>query len=809
MQKIFGIVGLLLCLLAATTFSTYAQVRPFTNPYQNPYGATSKPAAPKPATTTTPTNNTGSANGSTSGDPDKKVKKNNKGTAQNGDKTTTGDKPPGSKEGTDVNLEDANAEDELTQNEDKANTDESEETLRLKQIAQRESSIYGQNFINAQTSDYSNNSNFTSPPSSYKLGIGDEIIVNVWGTSEYQENYTIGRDGSIFPRSVGKIQLAGLSFANAQQVVASRFRNILTNGSRIEVQLASVRLIKVTVMGEVQRPGTLTISAFNTAFNALSMAGGVTDLANLRAIEIKRGGRTVNMIDLYEFLVSGDIDDAYLEDGDIILIDVYEKKVKAEGKFKRPMVYLLKQEEDLTDLIRYSGGPTFDARFSSIQILTVADEQPSLYSINLKDIDAAGGTIALRDGDVVRIKPINQDVTNTITLQGAVLYPDQYQIAAGDRLLDVLNKAGGILPNALQNTAYVYRGDNTADGQSIRINIDSLNSNDYRSNLEIFPGDIINIISKTALMNQFTIEIGGEVRNPGEFKYLEGMTVRDLILLAGGMKPQAQFDRIEIARIIDTVESSYDFKILPGGRVEVLSYTLDPNPESNNNAANLRLRPLDKVYIRSKPDFKLTQVVYVAGEVMFPGAYPLLVTDEKLSSVITRAGGIKQTGFVNGARLGRVGIGEVYINLEEVMKSPSSPLDVFLKPGDTIYVPTAADLVAVKGAVQKEIFMKAQPTITDLNFYINSCGGYLDRAWRKKVYVQYPDGLSKKTTSFLGIIKHPPVTPGSIVIVPVKPEDKRGKWSWSESQGFILSMMSLVTSAVSTYVLIQSINKQP
>jgi protein involved in polysaccharide export with SLBB domain len=229
--------------------------------------------------------------------------------------------------------------------------------------------------------------NTLTPPMDYRLGVGDEIVVNIYGQSETQQNYTIGRDGSISPRYIGKIYLQGMTFENAKNVIQNKFRSIVA-ASTIDVQLGKIRTIKVTIIGEVNRNGTSTFSAFTTAISAIANAGGITKLGNLRNIEIKRNGRIVNTIDLYEFIRNGgSLEDQYLEDGDIINVGTYEKLVKAEGSFKRPMYYQLKENENLNNLIDLAGGPAFDARFSSVQIKSIIGEQPRILTVNLKDVN--------------------------------------------------------------------------------------------------------------------------------------------------------------------------------------------------------------------------------------------------------------------------------------------------------------------------------------------------------------------------------------------------------------------------------------
>jgi polysaccharide biosynthesis/export protein len=802
MQKLLGVVCTILAVLLFSASSLLAQVVPAVgNPFKNPYGGNTSGAKKEtPSASPTATDNKQTPDKKKTDDAKKKA---NDATTKSNDKLNK----EGDVDNKDSKVEKKDGEDEelVTEEGDKDRLDQEAPVQDLfAQNQQRlQNTIYGQSFLNSGVNlQYADQNNYTTPPASYKVGPGDELIINVWGTSELQETYKVGKDGAIYPSLCGRINVGGLSFAAARQIISGRLRSALSEGSKVDVQLAGGRYIKVTVLGEVNTPGTFTMSAFNTAYNAITRAGGVTDLANLREIQIKRNGITINTLDLYEFLNSGDFADAYLEDGDMVMLGVYDKKVKAEGKFKRPMYYLLKQEEDLSDLIRYSGGPTYDARFSNIQVQSVVDEQPVIYSINLKEKDAENYTVALREGDVVRIKLINIDVMNKVMVSGAVTYPDEYQVEAGDKLLTLLKKAGGILPTALDASVFVYRGDSNANGQTIKVDLRNIESENSSDNIELFPYDSVVVIDKAQLQKRYQVEIIGAVNRPGIYSFSKGMTVRDLITLCGGFAIDAESERIEISRVIEKIVNNYEYAEVKGGNIELQKLVVNPNVEQVDSSA-LLLRPMDKVFVRTKAAMLTNRLVNIQGEVFYPGKYPLLYQGETLSSLIQRAGGLRPTAYIDGLQFLRASVGAIAINLKNNSDTLAGFKNIMLEEQDDIFIPQKRTLVAVVGEVQNTINLLADPSITNLEYYISAAGGYGAQPWKDKIYVQYPNGISKSTRKFLFGRVYPKVTPGCLIMVPRKPDPKENSWNWRDSQGFVISLMSMVTTGVTTWRLLK------
>jgi polysaccharide biosynthesis/export protein len=762
---------------------------PFTNPFTNPYGTSNN------GTNKVEDKTKKAITDKESKDAKEKLKENNG----------------------DVNADGVSSQENKDAEEQNKNPDGEGANVDVKQTAKGgigkievfvKSDIYGVDFFK--------NSNFTfndkqssTPPSSYRLGPGDEIIINIWGPSENQSSNVIGKDGCIYPKYIGKINVQGLRFENAKQLIASKYRQVTAAGSNIDIQLGKSRTLKITMMGEVNKPGTYSISSFNTAFNAISLAGGVTDLANLREIQIRRNNMVVNTIDLYEYLrTGGDLDDTYLEDGDLINIGIYDKKVKAEGSFKRPMYYLLKNDEDLTNLLKLAGGPTFDARFSSIQVQTIINETPKLISINLKDLDTRNLTMVLKDGDVVIVKKINTTLSNTIKVSGSVNYPDMYQIENSEKLLDVIAKAGGLVSDAFTTTAFVYRGDNDLKTSSIKINLANIDKNNPLQNIELFAGDEIMIISKQSFLSKYNVEIMGEVRKPSKLPLMSNLTLKDVLIMSGGLTPEAENGRIEIAHITDGADN-YSIKVKAGGNPTIETVIINPNLELDEAAKNIILFPFDKIYVRRKSDYKLMETVSISGEVNFPGEYPLLFPDETISSIINRCGGLKSSAFADAATLSRNPIGLVVINLPIAVKNPKTKNDITLKNGDAIIVPKVNNMIVVRGQVIKPINVLNDGTDYKLLDYISMCGGFGERPWKDRISVQYANGKNKSTKRIFFVRHYPKVLPGSIVTIPQKPIRKEYDFSWRDTQSIMGSVLTTMGSLTTAWAIIKSIPKTP
>jgi protein involved in polysaccharide export with SLBB domain len=672
----------------------------------------------------------------------------------------------------------------------KALDKDSTPTDHLKQNAYSPDETYGANiFKNVAMNDVAE---LSTPPLDYPIGVGDHIVVSLWGGGEYQEDYIVAKDGAIFPASLGKITVQGLTFEVARSLIYSRFRSKVPEGTNIQVTLGQPRTININVGGEVNNPGPVIVSAFSNAFNVIGLAGGISEYGNLREIQVKRGGKIIEVLDVYKYLTSGDLGKKiYIQNNDFVLVTFVEKKVLATGQFKRPMYYQLKKEEGVKALIEYSGGFKPDAFTSGIKVIKTENEVQKIRDVNATAIlKLSGPDFLLDDGDIVKADLINPGLVNKLELRGAVAYPGIYELRKNDRLFDVINRAGGVTQNTYLPRAYIFRG--AGDSTNLKTDRLEVSLNDLNSpgagniyNVPLQANDVIQLFSKSEFSEQQSVSIYGEVRKEGVVKKYGGMTLQDLIYLSGGLKQSAEYGRLEISSIVD-IDSAQ--RGLRPTRTLVKSYAIQNNLELDTAAAKILLKPYDQIFVRKNPTFQLQQNVQILGVVKYSGFYPRLNQNERLSSYIERAGGLMENANLSGAILYRKTIGPigkrnidsasnslsqpVSIDLYQAMKNKDSKYDVILQDGDVIYIPEINPFVTVQGRVQSPIKITYDAEQSRVSYYIDKAGGFGIRPWRKRVFVTYANGKSKRTKNFFFAHFYPAVEAGCSITVPERPEGK-------------------------------------
>ncbi len=686
---------------------------------------------------------------------------------------------------------------------------------KTKQSENPTEQTYGMNMFKG--SDIATLSELSTPPLDYPIGVYDQIIISMWNRAEATLDYTVARDGSIFPASIGKIYLQGLTFENARSLLMQRFKMYVPEGTNMTVSLGQPRTVSVNVVGEVANQGPVVVSAFTNAFNVIARAGGPTELANLRNIIIKRNGRVIDELDVYKFLTTGDFGKhIYLDNNDFVIVQTVEKKVKAEGRFKRPMYFQLKKGEGLKALLKYSGGLERDAFSSGVKIYRTELEKQTIKDVNATAVlnptnDSRFRTedYDLVDGDIVVVRPVNPGLFNKVELKGEVSYPGQYEVRKGDRLFDLINRAGGITKNTYIPRAYIFRGggDSTNIKTSrVEVSLAGISSNNQldSSNVPIYENDQILLFSNSDFGDKQYVEIFGEIRKPGKVNKYGGMTLQDLFYLTGGLRQSAEFGRVEIGRVID-VDSAKKEQIPT--RTIIKRFKVSPNLELDSIASKFVLQPFDQVYVRKSASFELQQLVQINGLVKYPGPYPRLSKFERLSEYIERAGGLKENADLSGAvlfrkktqnyrenivknapsltdSLGQIKTDSVRTSLAQVINEPvsidlakalkykSSKHDIILQEDDVVFVPEINPFVAVEGTVQSPLKLTFDKEHTNLGYYIDKAGGFGRRPWRKRIYVTYANGTSKRTIN-LGFLRiYPKVKEGSVVHVPFRPEGR-------------------------------------
>ena len=674
----------------------------------------------------------------------------------------------------------------------------------IRSSAYSPSKTYGANVF--ASAAVTNLSELSTPPLDYPIGVGDHIIVSMWGAAEFQEDYVVARDGAIFPNSLGKISVQGLTFDYMRSIVYARFKSVVPPGTNIAISLGQPRSINVNVVGEVKRPGPQTVSAFSNAFNVIARAGGISEFGNLRRIVIKRNGRQIDEIDVYEYLNSGEFGKhIYLQNNDFVVVGFVEKKVLATGQFKRPMYYQLKKEEGVRALLKYSGGLNADGLGSALKVIRTENEKQVQRDVNANAIvQIAGQDFELLDGDVAKVDLIKPGIINKVEIRGEVTYPDFYEIRVGDRLFDLINRAGGVTKNTYLPRAYIFRGaGDSTNLQSDRLEIDltGVNNNEVSSvsNVQLMANDVVQLFSQSEFGEQQFVEIFGEVRKEGKITKYGGMTLQDLLYLSGGIKPSAEFGRLEISSIVDIDSAKQGLKPT---RTVVRSYGILPNLMVDSAAAFVLLRPFDQVFVRKNPTFELQQNIELKGLVKYPGLYPRLSKFERLSSFVERAGGFKDNANLGGAilfrpkteyfrekilykpKLDSLGFPvqdsaaamvnaidqPVSIDLHKALKYKNSKHDIVLQENDVVFVPEINPFVTIQGRVQSPLKIAFDKEHTNLMYYIDKAGGFGIRPWKKRAFVTYANGKSKRTKSFLFIRFYPDVDEGSVVSVPAKPE---------------------------------------
>jgi len=704
-----------------------------------------------------------------------------------------------------------------------------------------ESDIYGYDVFRGNTF-LSFQSNLNVPtPLDYVIGPGDKLFIDIYGQSENYYQVEVSPDGDAILENIGPVNLSGLSLENAKKRLMSRFKpvysGLIDNSTFINISVGIPRAIRVNIVGEVNLPGTYNFSAFNTAYNAIYVAGGITENATLREIKLYRNNKLVNTIDVYKFLNRGDgSSNIRLENNDLIVVGPYTNRVTIEGAVKIPGKFETKEDETLADLLSYSGGLSENAFKKSIKLTRIIDGELKIVDINSDQFEF----FKPMSGDKYQVDQIIEKYNNRVIVNGAVYRPGTFSVFDGMSIRDLIEKAGGLKSDVYYEKAYVVRTNKDYSTTTISIDLEKEMNN---PSFILKEEDILNILSLNDLSEDSYVEISGEINNPGVFPYSENLSVSDLILLAGGFKENASESRIEINRRL-----SSDEKLNENNITEILTFDFNQNLKESP----IIIKPFDQIIIRKNPNFYVQQYARVEGEVMYPGKYAISSKNERISDLMNRSGGFKNMAYLKGATLIRLTefaelksdlskkiknlndlkikvsskkgaltesevllikridedlknletqknenknlasyakterISEIIkknsvqgdipiskseaigIDLEEIIRSPKSKSDLLLKEGDVIVVPKKVETVRLRGELLYPTTVRFIPK-KSLKYYINSSGGFDNKAKRSDTYIVYANGDVARTKKFLFFNIYPKAEPGSEVIVPKKP----------------------------------------
>ncbi|GKH20869.1 capsule polysaccharide transporter [Bacteroides thetaiotaomicron] len=705
--------------------------------------------------------------------------------------------------------------------ETKENTSDMLEDHPTTEDLAREDQVFGRNIFNTRNLTFEPSVNLATP-ANYRLGPGDEVIIDIWGASQNTIRQQISPEGTINIQKIGPVNLSGMTVSAANDYLKGALNKIY-NGlnnttdptSDIRLTLGNIRTIQINVMGEVVQPGTYALSSFSTVFHALYRAGGVSDIGSLRNVQLVRNGKNIATIDVYEFIMKGNTqDDIRLQEGDVVIVPAYDVLVKISGKVKRPMRFEMKKDENLATLIKYAGGFEADAYTRSLRVVRQNGEE---YEVNtVKDMDYSIYT--MRNGDVVTAEAILNRFTNKLEIRGAVYRPGIYQLSGKlNTIRELVHEAQGLTGDAFLNRAVLYRQREDLTSEVVQIDIKSI-MDGTSPNLALMKNDILYIPSIHDLEDRGNVTVHGEVAQPDSYPYADNMTLEDLIIQAGGLKEAASTVRIDVSRRIknprstadnDTIGQMYTFSLKDG-------FVIDGQP-------GFILQPYDEVYVRRSPGYQAQQNVVIDGEILFGGNYAMTNREERLSDLVNKAGGPTNLAYLRGAKLTRVasagekkrmgdvirlmsrqlgeamidslGIGvedtfTVGIDLEKALTNPKGSADLVLREGDVVFIPKNTNTVTINGAVMVPntvSYMKGK----NVDYYLNQAGGYSDNARKSKKFIVYMNG---QVTKVKGSGKKQ-IEPGCEIIVPGKAKKK----------GNIANILGYATSFSSLGMMIASI----
>lgn len=672
--------------------------------------------------------------------------------------------------------------------------------------------VFGRDIFNNKALTFEPQMNMATPQN-YVLGPGDQLIIDIYGSSQETMKLTVSPDGDITIPEFGPVNVSGLTVAAAQSRIRSRLGDYFQS-SNIKTSLGQIRTIQVNVMGEVRVPGTYALSAFATVFHALYRAGGINSLGTLRNIKVFRQGRQISTVDVYQFILNGRLaGNVRLQDNDVIQVGPYDCVVDISGSVKRPMAYELKKGESLSTLLKYSGGFSDNAYKKLIRVLRKEDLK-SVYNVEEFDFSS----FKMSDGDAVTVDSIFNRYKNMVEVKGAVFRPGMYQL--GNKVTSVrtlIMMASGLTEEAMTSRAVIRRMKSNRTQEVLPVNIEGI-MNGTEADIPLRNEDIIFIPTLAEHQNLRTLTIDGEVIFPGTYEYADGMTIEDFILQAGGLTDAASTVKIDVSRRFrdpSAREAGMDI-------AKTFSFSLKDNYLVDGDRGFL-LEPYDIVQVRRSPVFQAPIRVTVDGEIAFRGSYTMEKKNQRLSDVVKAAGGVVPGSDVRGARLvrrlsdderarlqnvirlarqsadGKDSISldkiaqaddyPVGIHLDEALAHPGSTQDIELMDGDRLIIPRFNHTVRISGDVNA-------PNTVAFNegkgykYYIEQAGGYGNRAKKRRTYIVYQNGTIAKASK--GKIE-----PGCEVVVPTKgPRNTNAIAQWLGLGTTAASLAAVVASIV-------------
>lgn len=685
-------------------------------------------------------------------------------------------------------------------------------------VQRNEKFVFGQGLFTRENLSFAPNLNLPTPEN-YILGTGDEIIIEVYGASQKSYALKINADGWIRIPELGPLYLKGLSIEAAKKRLGNRLASIYSGlkppdpNTWLTIGLGEIRSIQINVAGEANLTGSFSLPSLSTVYNALYLANGPNTNGSYRNIKLIRNNKIISTIDLYEFLLKGLAkNNLVLQDQDIIFIEPWSGRVEITGEVKRPAIYELNKEESLEDILYYAGGFSQEAYKQSISLKRNTSTQRKIMDIEADEYSR----LILQNGDFIEVGKILSRFENRVSIRGAVFREGDFELSEDMNLKGLLEKAQGFREDAYLKHVSLYRltPEHKIKTLSLDLSTDSLHNS---LNLKLQKEDLIYISSIFDLEEEQRLSISGEVQNPGEYPYFRGMDLAQLIRQAGGLKESASHARIEVARRLKNADAIEKNSEIAG----VFSFSIDADLYLQGESESFILEPNDIVFVRRSPGYEIQQLVSIEGEVNFPGEYSLKNNQERISDLITRAGGLTRESYADGATLFRkkektasesnemvrkqveselsdtvgtyslVNEQAIGIDLPGILKNPGSPEDLFLKEGDKLEIPTELQTVKISGALLYPVTVKYEK-MKNMRYYIANAGGFTENARKNKTFIVYANGSVDKTRSFIGVNNFPEVEPGAEIVVPRKPEKEKISAQQAISTSSAIASLALV-----------------
>jgi protein involved in polysaccharide export with SLBB domain len=662
-------------------------------------------------------------------------------------------------------------------------------------------------------------------PAGYILGPDDELVINVFGFSERTYTVTVSAEGNIYIPQVGPLFVNGLSIEQASSRIKTKlastiYKAIKTGQTSVQISLGKIRSIRVTVIGESKKPGTYTVSSLTTLFNLLYLCGGPSDMGSYRNIELIRGNEIKRTVDLYAFLLKGDQkDNVLLQEGDVIRIPYYTTRVIINGNIKHIGKYEMVPGETFQNLLNFCGGFADNAYKAAVTVYQLTEKDRQITDLSKSDYNS----YKPQGSDSIVVGKLLDRFENRITIKGAIMRPGEYQLNDNTSLKELIEKAGGVKEDVYTKRGIISRYNVDRTPLQLSFDVDSVLNGEVHVSLK--RDDSVTVYSIFDLQNEKTVSIDGQVKKPGTYKWVEDMTVKGLLLTAGGLNEFADSRNIEIARVIKNAD------ITKPNYVQTQIIDIDA---SDSSSQDIVLKPSDVVIVKQQAGYGKQRSVYVDGMVISPGRYILNRSGDRIDDLLKRVGGfaanadsttivirrvsaktkateerdktfskllnIRKDSLLSNERL-RSELDKDYdkisINLTAALMNPASTDNMLLEDGDVITVDRNTSLVKVSGEVYFPTIIPYEPGAS-VKYYIQKSGSFTPLARKSSIMVIYGDGRASKVKHFLFFKKYPIVTSRSEILVPQKPDNNRQRISTAD-WALIVSALGVLASVIYTF----------